>query len=1048
MTGRFAFGGDGVVDRNCSPYPTCALNNAYPDPVLADVDNYPLGWSDPLCSNGPAIIGNECNKGPEDVDRDNDGVFDLGDAVDVTWTDSFDDDKPSGCEGDNGPGFENLDCFDGLRNFNQIRPTVFDGGWAFGPHFECEGGTCPDHVILSTNDNESELGYLKAGQYIVQGATPPGYRHIREEDKNVDFGDDIVPQLLPAECVGEPHAVQQWLAFQTYPDGTSLPDIAAGDLIESPFFGGPERMGCDMKSVRVTQGINAALDFHLMTEVPKAARVVGFILNDVANEFDPNSPNFGEKFAPPWLPVSFRDFTGREIARTYSDEFGKYNALLPSTFNVAVPMPSGMGPNMLTACMNASNPKPNPEFITNPDAPEFIPDPFHNPQYSQFCYTFQYMPGATTYLDTPVLPIAAFAGGGQFPLDCEFDNGVPLVSSVNRVNADGGGGPFVLPGQRIRIRSAGVLEVPNPEYDGTSATPKTIARNYQFRGNQGNGNAVLVAEDGMPVPLTINAWNNRRIIARVPSGTNVGTYQLVVTKHNGNSSPLGVTVTVGRLAGGTELAPSGGLVHNVRANGRGDFPTIQDAIDGAAPGDLILVGPGIYEELVIMYKPVSLQGWGAQVVTINAIKSPAEKLQDWRDDIEALFGSGAGNVFPNGLNGLEFDLLPGQELGFQISNNEPVTFRNGEAPGIMVLSHRGNGKPNSFRQPADPRIDGFTITGSDDAGGILVNGYADWLQISNNRIRSNAGFHGGGIRIGDAVLINETNAGVVHTDARNDRIRIHHNQITQNGALGGNAGAGGGVSIYTGADNYELTDNLICGNFALTNGGGVGHLGLSDNALIEGNTIIFNQSFNQGQGVSGGGIFVGGKGDPGVPGIVNDNNPAPVPQLLSTGSGSVQIVGNLIQGNQAGAGDGGGIRTARVSGADVLVPCTQANINNGQFGCDSRAEFRNQSAWHQVDIFNNIIANNMAGLAGGGISLQDTPRVRIANNTVANNDSTGSAGAAFPPNSPNQSDPQAAGVVSRAHSALLIDALNQTSDVTSDLPGWAMRDYSQPRSFQ
>ena len=36
-----------------------------------------------------------------------------------------------------------------------------------------------------------------------------------------------------------------------------------------------------------------------------------------------------------------------------------------------------------------------------------------NPQYSTFCYTFQYMPGTTTYLDTPVVPVAAFAGPDQ-----------------------------------------------------------------------------------------------------------------------------------------------------------------------------------------------------------------------------------------------------------------------------------------------------------------------------------------------------------------------------------------------------------------------------------------------------------------------------------------------------------------------------------------------------------------------------------------------------------------------------------------------------------
>ena len=42
-----------------------------------------------------------------------------------------------------------------------------------------------------------------------------------------------------------------------------------------------------------------------------------------------------------------------------------------------------------------------------------------------------------------------------------------------------------------------------------------------------------------------------------------------------------------------------------------------------------------------------------------------------------------------------------------------------------------------------------------------------------------------------------------------------------------------------------------------------------------------------------------------------------------------------------------------------------------------------------------MIVDNMAGLAGGGISLQDTARANINNNTIANNDSTATAGAAF-----------------------------------------------------
>ena len=50
-----------------------------------------------------------------------------------------------------------------------------------------------------------------------------------------------------------------------------------------------------------------------------------------------------------------------------------------------------------------------------------------------------------------------------------------------------------------------------------------------------------------------------------------------------------------------------------------------------------------------------------------------------------------------------------------------------------------------------------------------------------------------------------------------------------------------------------------------------------------------------------------------------------------------------------------------------------------------------------------MIVNNVAGLAGGAISLQDSAKVNIIHTTVANNDSTATAGLAFEPGSPNES---------------------------------------------
>ena len=866
---------------------------------LADVDNPPLG-------NFPSA---------EDIDNYTPGVFDLGDALEVTHTDSWDDTPPEGCQGVtfNYKGVYPKDCYDGLRNFNQVRPAVFDGGYAFG------------FLVGSP---------LNAGTYIVQAVPPPGYEIVKEQDKNVDFGETYTPSTLalPPACVGLPNVVPAQL------------DLFPG--VDSA-FAGQSRPLCDMKQVVLSEGQNAAADFYLFTKAPIAGHIYGFILDDTANEFDPNAPNFGEKYAPPHLPISIRDWTGLEIGRTYSDAYGVYNALVPSTYTASQPKPSGMAPNMITVCLNSP-------FMPDPNDPTgYVPDPFFNRQYSQFCYTLQYMPGTTTYLDTPVIPVAAMAGPGGFPLDCQLPDGTPMIYAVTNT---GNQGPWISGGnQTVSITSMGTVQVANPDYNpsdpvcvttpGDLACQATVARDYGFGADAGS-----VWIGGAQVAAGRVTWGADTILVNVPN--NAATGQVEVQRANGKRTVAGVTLTVGGKAPLT-----------VAKSGVASYSTIQAAIDAAKDGDLITVAPGDYEELVIMWHPVRLQGWGAGSVRINAVKSPAYKLQYWRDKISDIVLGGA------------VDLLPAQEVAVA-TPLEPVVLFNEEGPGVLVLGKRNaykldHGIPNA-------RVDGLEITGADHAGGIVVNGYAHFLQLSNNLLSNNTGTFGGGIRAGHPNLSADN---VTYQSAFNESLAIHHNLVVNNGGLDG---TGGGIALYKGSDGYRVADNFVCGNFTLGEGGGIGHMGVSDLGRIDRNWVLFNESFNQGVAVSGGGIFVGGS----TPLVVGG---------LSEGSGSVVISNNCIQGNLAGAGDGGGIRTSQVNGQDVTAP---------------RASFGD---WYGVDILNNLIVNNVAGLAGGGISLQDTAKANIIHNTVAFNDSTATAGEAFI--SPTTSAPRAAGIVGRAHTA-------------------------------
>ncbi|BBO85619.1 hypothetical protein DSCO28_61850 [Desulfosarcina ovata subsp. sediminis] len=906
--------------------------------------------------------------------------------LNTTVTDSWDASIPTDCKYENsetgpftfspdGIHFYDRDCYDGLRNFNQVRPGVFDGGYAFSDYYPGGITVAADGTIIPNVGGETPVTLVPA-DYVVEVIPPPGYELTKWEDKNVDFGDAYqppTPALLPPECVGTDTPVPQYLTL--YPDE---------NIEVVGWTPGMSASLCDKKLVNLSAGANAAADFFLFTEVPIAAHGVGFILDDTQNEFDPNAPNFGEKYAPPFMPVSIKDWTGREIGRTYSDQYGLYNFLVPSTATTNVPAPSGMSPNMLTACMNDAT------------LPDGSLDPQHNPIYSQFCYTLQYMPGVYTYLDTPVIPVGAFAGPDRNPVDCEFPEATPRIASVSVETNLVGGGPYVptvtvtngppanrgvFPDgdQTITINAMGTVMVPNPDYcnplggtcpAGANTTDKLIARDAGFGDTPGS-------LDLGGVPLAINSWTDAQITATVSANTNIGTVggrQLTVTRADGGETVTGITVQFGLRGSGSNV----GHVVQVYPNPGGNplASSLQDAIDAAAPNDLLLVNPGIYNEMVIMWKPVQLQGWGEGTTTINALKQPAEKLVAWRALAEQLVTNG------------DVTLLPGQEVGF--GGIEPVTLFNEEGAGILVLASEGGQRRFGLARNRDARIDGFTITGADTGGGIIANGYADYLEISNNRVTSNSGTFGGGIRVGHPLLVNAAQDG--YEDGMNDYVRIHNNQVNQNGALDG---AGAGISMGAGSDSYQVTDNWVCGNFSTGEGGGIGHIGLSSEAanndpvpLIARNQVLFNEIFNQGPGnFSGGGIFIGGA-------------PPLLAGTLSPGAGNVRVEDNLIEGNGAGAGDGAGVRLAVVNGQDV-------------------ADNNNSNAWYGVDLFNNIIVNNVAGLAGGGISLQDAVKVRLFHNTIANNDSLGTAGEAFL--DPNQSTPQdGAGIVAWAHSPQLL----------------------------
>lgn len=94
-------------------------------------------------------------------------------------------------------------------------------------------------------------------------------------------------------------------------------------------------------------------------------------------------------------------------------------------------------------------------------------------------------------------------------------------------------------------------------------------------------------------------------------------------------------------------------------------------------------------------------------------------------------------------------------------------------------------------------------------------------------------------------------------------------------------------------------------------------------------------------------------------------------RFQTIGTGNVYVDSNLILGNHAQGGSGGGLRLQQVNDADF-----SRQSPNG--------------LW-PVSLTNNMITNNIAGLAGGSVSVADTTNSSIINNTIASNDSTSTA---------------------------------------------------------
>ncbi|MGE5486126.1 MAG: IPT/TIG domain-containing protein [Ignavibacteriales bacterium] len=743
-----------------------------------------------------------------------------GDLINTTTTDAWT--HPTGCTDPEG---NLVACLEVPGVSNQIRPGTFDGGYAFetyfSPYYGAPGAT------------EAPLA---PGVYVVEVVPPAGYRILDEYSINTAHGDEFAP--VPAGGAGVLSGGNALRAKASRNSRDRQPGFGIGSssgasqrsqgtpgpsakMAPPPYYpiGSPPYYDPSRKVVAVRPGLNAAADFFIYTDVPVPGRIVGFLLDDVNIETDPNFIYYGEKRGIPDTPVGIRDFTGRLITTVHSDINGIFEVLLPSTYTRNIPSPSGVAPGMYQVVGN------DPGDPGNPNA-------HYNANYQTLKLVFDVWPGKTTYADVALFPITAFVArpGAQFsqPPACDTPADVPEIASVDRV--------FVEP-----------------------AGPRTVT----ISGRGFGGAPGTVTLDDVVVYAT--AWTDTTIQFDVPSLPG-GPKQLLVTSSTGKTSPTGITMHV--LGSGynpqviTVPSPS--------------HPTIQSAVDAAGDGTLIVVSPGTYYESPILYKNVKLQGRGAGSTIIDG-RFFLSYVEEWLDRLGAIDFDGpeltpadqvkeitrgqvvtvvakAGSFNPGfspQLDGFTITGARGEDGGgiyanahcryLQVSNNVVRSNGGGFGGGITVGKAYVGDNYNT-----DIRIHHNRIAnngGISLAGGIGIFNGAHRYEIDHNHICGNYSAEYGG--------------GISHFGF-SDGGNIHHNCILFNASFDEGAGVFVGgeqpvppAILTAGAGGVTISHNFIAGNVANDDGGGIRLLQpLNSHINVYNNFIVNNVSTDLGGGIA------------------------------------------------------------------------------------------------------------------------------------------------------------------------------------------------------
>ncbi len=394
--------------------------------------------------------------------------------------------------------------------------------------------------------------------------------------------------------------------------------------------------------------------------------------------------------------------------------------------------------------------------------------------------------------------------------------------------------------------------------------------------------------------------------------------------------------------------------------------TLQACIDGADPGDTIVIQPNTYLTSVTLSKAVSLTGVNSATVILHAL--PNQRV---------LTATGAVVNSSVVISGLTF--TGGSELGF-LGSGGGLLLVNGAQPrleNIRVINNQASFVGGGIFGQSVRLINSLVQS---NTAAVLGGGVATFVDATllGSRLEANTctvdGCQGGGLYASTATLTGTTfytntarlNGGglMANTAVTLSGGLFQQNACTQAGCIGG--------GLYT-SGTLAAVGSVFTGNVAIFGGGGAS----AAYATLTG--VLFQANASSG---TGGGLYANQLAM--TDSVVMSNTASDYGGGVRVG-GSATLSGGLFQGNLSPSGYGGGIYFgaggSRLDAMGTQFIENQAAIGGGGAGGMERAV-----------LTNTLFLNNACltdGCTGGGLNAFT---LFIKDSHVLSNTSKGSGG--------------------------------------------------------